>query len=798
MSSFVPLPAFRAWQLTVVLSVLALCPAGTASTGPAAAPWHLPDWSYRQVVELITKDETATINTALVRLEAAPPLVADDGRDLRVLDQKGRPVKFHLVDEHGARRTDRIDWSRPVFIHLEISGEASAFYFIYFGNPDAEQAFAEWEKRVGGLILETRPNKNRQPAENFRQLQQFLSATPEVFGSGERRQINDPENPFGPSDFFIGTYKGFIYCPVSGNYAFGTDSDDSSFLLVDGRLVVQWPGAHNPAGAFKYRGEMDLTAGVHRIEYYLVQSGGGALARAGWQPPGADEMCIIPPEAFLRELRTRTVIVSRRDSPVGTYFDCEIRQAFRFATDGPVVLRVALRDLSSSLAGDIVWRCWDFGEDGVATEPEPVRTFVVRGEKRVSLRCMDSWGFENSWQRLIATDPQTLPQVSLEVQIAPSEYIVEPGEPVRATVGCAQQGWPDLEVTLHVDLAPGDGPVVGSWGDTLSLLQGRWERRAYQFAGMGCVPFDVGHIDAGLDYLGHRIVQRRLSVRWARDPQLVLSSAQDNLVDEHGSQVVLRLSDSPYVRSRARLADRLRARQPVRILFVDDALAGATEDGYIGRFQTMLKSATGGAAITCVRVGEEMGASRGYVPFQLMIEGSRAAVELQPDLIVLAASLRDILRFEPVERYERALRAMVDRMEAMAGSEVVLIAPPPLIGNPGFAQAYAIATKRVGLIKGLRVVDGYSEFMRSDGRAGDGQEGPQDWRRFYRQPGSAVPVYHLAPTASGQRLLADALWRVVFDDREPPTPGKGSHAAAERSGSRQAGVAGDSQEGAWH
>jgi len=736
----------RRVRRVAVVSILAAacCAAARAGVGPpVAAPWHLPEWRYRQVVELLTRDASATINTGLIRLEAVPPMVAGDGRDVRVLDEVGQPVRFQIVDERGAERTKPIEAAQPAFIHFEVPPKADRFYFVYFGNPDADSAQADWTKRLGGLTLETRPNPQRRPAVNFRQLQRLLTGNANVFGSGDRRQINDPANPFGPSDFYIGIYKGFIYCPADGSYAFGTDSDDSSFLLVDGRLVVQWPGGHNPAGTFKHQGSVKLTAGVHRIEYYHVQSGGGALARAGWRPPGASEMEIIPPEAFLRELRTRTVVVSRRDSPLSVFFGADIRHAFRFGSDGPVVMRVAFRDLSSSLAGPVAWRMWEFGDEGISTEADPVHTFVGAPQRMVQLRCMDSLGFEGSWQRLVHTDPTALRQVDLPLQIVPPEHLLEPGEPLRVVVKCSQQGAGRLDVTLTVDVALQDGPVVERWREPLSLEEPQWERRTYQFAEIRGVPFDVGRVEFGLNYMGHPVQREILALRRADDRELVLDAVGDRLVNRDGAQVVLRLSDTTYARKRARAAERLRKKEPVTVLFVDDALAGTSEQSYIRLFRAMLETAAGGASVTCIRTGHEEQPGRAYVPFQSAVNVARVASEVQPDLVVLAASLRDIVRFEPVERYERTLRAIVDRLQAVAGCELVLLAPPPVIGNPGFGQAYAIATKRVGLLKGLRVADGYSAFMRAAERrcaeAGAGS-GTHDWRRFYREADSTVPI----------------------------------------------------------
>lgn len=111
------------------------------------------------------------------------------------------------------------------------------------------------------------------------------------------------------------------------------------------------------------------------------------------------------------------------------------------------------------------------------------------------------------------------------------------------------------------------------------------------------------------------------------------------------------------------------------------------------------------------------------------------------------------------------LHALVDRIEATSGTDIVLVAPPPVIANPGLGQAYAVAVKRVGLRRQVAVADAYSAFKAAAARGRmtpGGSRKTQDWREFYRDPDSSVPLYHLAPTARGQALIAEAIADVLL------------------------------------
>jgi hypothetical protein len=58
-------------------------------------------------------------------------------------------------------------------------------------------------------------------------------------------------------------------------------STDSSFVLVDGKEVVEWPGAHDVGGGMQeqHQGGVDVTAGLHELDYYndYFQPGGPPL-----------------------------------------------------------------------------------------------------------------------------------------------------------------------------------------------------------------------------------------------------------------------------------------------------------------------------------------------------------------------------------------------------------------------------------------------------------------------------------------------------------------------------------------
>jgi len=103
-----------------------------------------------------------------------------------------------------------------------------------------------------------------------------------------------------PSPFSI-EWLGKIYLPVSGPYAFGTISDDGSYLYLDGQLVVDNGGHH---GDVYSEGRIQLEEGFHDIRLLYFQDGGGRKIELYWVPPGGSRSQVaqeqlLPPGAEL-------------------------------------------------------------------------------------------------------------------------------------------------------------------------------------------------------------------------------------------------------------------------------------------------------------------------------------------------------------------------------------------------------------------------------------------------------------------------------------------------------------------
>jgi lysophospholipase L1-like esterase len=732
--------------------LMVILAAAWAVDSPASdLPWLLPEWRYRQVFEVVPVGASARINTGSIELPL-PDGLSSAAATPRVLDESGQPVEFQRVDENGEPLDSTVPAEDSLRLFFHIVDPSLRRYVVYYDNPKAESLSSTWERELAGLVLETRENPRNNSARNWEMMVRMVANSRKRYGKGERRQINDSENPFGPDDQFLSTYRGLIYCPEEGTYDFGTDSDDSSFLLIDGEPVAEWPGAHSESGRFDHYGRIDLKAGAHRIEYYHVQCGGGTLARAGWRPPGARAIEVIPESAFIREVRTEPLWIEGRDNPCSALFRYRIDDAFQFGSDGPGFVKVRFENRSRSALAPITVNEWHFGDGAVSLDVEPVHLLRAGDSYEVVLRVTDALGYESVFRRALNLAAGSGRRVDVRVEVGARNSIVDRDAPLDLTVKCNADAGEPLPIMLATRVESG-GRILQQHAESVTLPEKGWtpfERNVPPSIGadeVDQVVFEAAYMGAPVDSTALRVL--RPEAPWDN-----LTFTHGAITDETGANVVVRLSGEAAVRDLSAVASAMRA-GGATVVVLDDLLAGRGNGGYPELLAERLRAKYASASINVRRIalGGE-GGSHSLMRRLPPVLGELAGA----DLIVLSASLRDVLHFIPVEIFERELQAVVEKIAATTDAAVLLVAPPPTLTNPGLSQAYAIAVKRVGLRLGVPVADAQSAFVKAAGAD------PFGWGEFYRDPRGDPPVYTVAPGAKGQELIADLLEKMILSD----------------------------------
>lgn len=368
----------------------------------AEADWHLPQWQERAVVRIGEGQESAGTDTAAVRVLVQGNCQAK-GEDFRLLTAEGEAVPFAVMF---------LDAARYAIVAFRVSDVGQTWY-LYYGNPQAAPAAEQvvFDSRPGsgpprgswvpkpGLLLTTvaRPRPQREAGRaakddnpmTVEELAAMLAASPGPHGARYQRRIADGYNPFGPSDYYMSIYRGWIQIPSEGEYAFCTASNEASFSFLDGKPLIHWPGRHTVDRGI--HGEkhtvVRLTAGLHYIEYYHEEVLLQQMAFLGWRPPdaAAGPFQGIPPECFPEPLHAEVVQYERQQHPAPRF---EPRITASLWPESRHEGQYTLVDFSIPLAvqfpADAHWE-WQFGDGLTATGPHVQHVYLAVGTYKVVL-----------------------------------------------------------------------------------------------------------------------------------------------------------------------------------------------------------------------------------------------------------------------------------------------------------------------------------------------------------------------------------------------------------------------------
>ena len=264
-------------------------------------------------------------------------------------------------------------------------------------TPPPQDKPKAWYPRRGVLLRVYRKPKEVHP-ETLAELRKLIR-TVEMQGACFCGGVADGFNRFGPSDHYISVYEGYLQIDEPGTYAFCTVSDDGSWLRVNDRTVLEWPGLHGWGGAERGQksAEVKLSKGVAQVQYYHEEGTGAQMAFLGWKPPNAERLWSIPPDKWLSVRPARTGTFEARDKPIFAVPIVRVLNTYwvRDSDDRQATL-VEFRDLSRSRAGKIVKTRWSFG-DGLAAEGTKLRHVYFRtGRPEVKLTVTDERGNRDS------------------------------------------------------------------------------------------------------------------------------------------------------------------------------------------------------------------------------------------------------------------------------------------------------------------------------------------------------------------------------------------------------------------
>jgi tetratricopeptide (TPR) repeat protein len=183
---------------------------------------------------------------------------------------------------------------------LFFGGQGWSTYYAYWVPKDKyEREPKEWLPNAG-LVLETRRvDKSQQRAcEDLAGLVKVWNGAGRPIGrslvSGVYHgypvhpRLAEVRDETAKNSLALYRYTGFFEADRAGEYIFATASNWGSYLLVDDKLVVSWPGNHDYREGItgQKQGKVVLQPGVHKLDYFNFSPWGTMFTLAAWQPPG--------------------------------------------------------------------------------------------------------------------------------------------------------------------------------------------------------------------------------------------------------------------------------------------------------------------------------------------------------------------------------------------------------------------------------------------------------------------------------------------------------------------------------
>jgi tetratricopeptide (TPR) repeat protein len=391
----------RAWLAVWTLALLAL-------PARAAEPWRLPDWTARAVVEIPAPSAEADVDAAGVKI-LCQGRAKPDGADYRVLDADGKLVPFQL-DFHDADHYSLLTFK---------TDNPKQKFYVYFGNPKATRAVEQTPDfpapgggpPTGGwvphadFVYQTidRPHtadiaKEHDP-DNIAEMTKLIADSKAKDGARWQRRVADGYNPFGSSEYYISIYRGWVRVPKAGPYQFCTVSNKASFSFLDGKPLIHWPGQHavERGARGEVNAKVDLTAGLHYLEYYHETTPLEHMAYLGWRPSGDAGQFSPIPESFYTAPHA-AVVTAYEDAkgPLLTFEPAIVDSVWPVERNEGQYTRVRFTAGKTPPLPDGTKYQWDFGDGQTAAGPEAEHVYLTLGLQTVTLTAQGPAGTQTA------------------------------------------------------------------------------------------------------------------------------------------------------------------------------------------------------------------------------------------------------------------------------------------------------------------------------------------------------------------------------------------------------------------
>jgi len=228
-----------------------------ASDAWAQIPPVVPDWTItsapaRFIIEPDSSDKPVSMSS--VSLCLPNPNWAT--MPIRVFTDAGTAVGSDLL------------WTapgEPATVLFDSSSGAKR-YDVYLGS---DWPVLHLDNSKAGVILESRAGDGKS-IDHLLDMLQAWNQSGTVYGRAIVQGLFEGGHRFGPQGNTLEHFQGWFEAANPEHLELAAISNDASFVLVDGKEVVEWPGRHDfhPGLSGQFQGAVDLPAGLHLLDYY--------------------------------------------------------------------------------------------------------------------------------------------------------------------------------------------------------------------------------------------------------------------------------------------------------------------------------------------------------------------------------------------------------------------------------------------------------------------------------------------------------------------------------------------------
>jgi len=507
-----------------------------------------------------------------------------------------------------------------------------------------------------------------------------------------------------------------------------------------------------------------LQKGVYRFAFYHVENWGSQFAALGWKRPSSDAIVTVSPEAFVTYLPANILGRDVQGQDLAPFFVAEHDYNLMVNSHD---FKFPVYRFESRLhrPGDDLSRWtyhWDFGDGSSASGRQVRHEFGAVESYEVSLTVRDELGRTATITRPISPPAEPVKRVQLQMEVESEREMVTQEERINYSVLLRNRSSVRRDPVLKTERSRGGGESeeTSSYSTELRNLEPTLKGEGGWLRLNRTLPPPSQNLSVTISLMLHErpVVEKEIAFKRTDRPlgDLYLGPSQQLREKKSGredSLVVLVLADV-----KASQAPERKLCEPstgdVQVLVFDEGLAGPRGrergDNYLTMLKKLLEHSYTGLTFNIER--RTTGKSGQDLPIRVFVETYKEVIASRPNLVLLVCQPEAVINGIPVEAFEDALIASLDQILTQSKAALVLVTPPPLPQRADLSRSYARVVKKVGLSKGIPVVDLYSRFLLTD-----------RWRSLFTPGSGRQQTFQLYPNLRGQRKIARETYESIVD-----------------------------------